>query len=83
MVRENAEALRERVMASVSGLLALVGVDADPVQSREHVLVATLVDRAWRSGQDLDLVGLVGAVHTPAFDKVGALLLPARNLLKP
>jgi hypothetical protein len=39
-----------------SGLLALLGVDADPLQSREHILLSSiLLDTAWRRGRDLDL----------------------------
>ena len=34
--------LRERVQGSVSGLLALLGLDADPLRSREHVLLSRL-----------------------------------------
>jgi hypothetical protein len=58
-VRDDAEASRERVGAAVSGLLALLGVDADPLRSREHILLATLVDRAWQAGRDVDLAGLI------------------------
>lgn len=42
----DADALRERIAASVSGLLALLDIDADPLRSREHILLATLLDRA-------------------------------------
>ena len=28
-----------------------------PIQSREHILLATILDAAWRAGQDLDLAG--------------------------
>ncbi len=57
---------------SVSGLLALLERDADPLQSREHILLSTIVERAWRDGQSLDLAALIGAVQKPSFDKVGA-----------
>jgi len=67
------EALRERVQASVSGLLGLVGRDADPLRSREHILLATLVERAWREGQSLDLGALVRQVHRPPLERLGAL----------
>ena len=56
---EDEEAFRERVEASVAGLLGLLGVVADPLQSRESILLSTLVDRAWREGQSLDLVSLI------------------------
>jgi hypothetical protein len=33
----------------------LLGIDADPIKSREHILLSTLIDATWRKGQDLDL----------------------------
>ena len=68
-------ALRDRTSAAVSGLLALVGVDADPLQSREHILLATVVDREWRAGRDLDLLALIHAVQEPGVDRIGVLPL--------
>ncbi|MCC7137378.1 MAG: DUF853 family protein [Planctomycetes bacterium] len=72
-VRDDAEALRERVVATTSGLLALLGLDADPVRSREHILVATLLEGAWREGRDLDVAGLLRAIQQPPFDRLGVL----------
>ncbi len=65
------ETLRERVLALVSSLLTLIGADADPLQSRDHILLSTIVERAWRSGQTLDLARLIAAVQTPGFEQVG------------
>lgn len=65
-------ALRDRVGAVVSGLLSLLGRDADPIQSRDHILLANILDTTWRSGQSLDMTGLINAVQKPPFDKVGA-----------
>ncbi len=70
-VRQDNAALRERVQTSVSGLLALLGLDADPVQSRDHILLSSILDGAWREGRSLDLVGLINAVQKPAFSRVG------------
>jgi hypothetical protein len=67
----DATALRDRVASVVSGLLALLGRDADPIKSREHILLSNVIERAWRAGQGLDLVALIGAVQKPGFDKVG------------
>jgi hypothetical protein len=39
----------------VTGLLGLLGIDADPVRSREHILLSSILDDAWRKGRDLDL----------------------------
>ncbi len=67
----DAELLRERINGIVSSLLGLIGVDADPVRSREHILLATLFEKAWRAGDELDLAGLIAGVQAPPFDKLG------------
>ncbi|HEY3587517.1 MAG TPA: hypothetical protein VGK85_10210, partial [Myxococcaceae bacterium] len=72
-VLDDDEALRARVQGAVSGLLALAGIDSDPMQGREHILLSQLVQRAWSSGHDLDLAGLIQGVQRPPFDKVGVL----------
>ncbi len=66
-----AELLRERINGIVSSLLGLIGVDADPVRSREHILLATLFEQAWRGEQELDLAGLIAGVQSPPFDRLG------------
>jgi hypothetical protein len=67
------EAYRERIASAVSGLLALLGVDADPMSGREHILLSNVLDHAWRAGHDLDMAGLIHAVQSPPFQKVGVL----------
>lgn len=73
VIRDNAEAFRERIGSAVSGLLALLGVDADPLRSREHILLSTLVERSWREGQNLELGRLIRDIQQPPFDRVGFL----------
>ncbi|MEO6185108.1 MAG: ATP-binding protein, partial [Steroidobacteraceae bacterium] len=67
------DALGERIGSIVSGLLTLLGRDADPLQSREHILLSTLLDQAWRAGRAVDLASLVASVQRPGVDKLGAL----------
>ena len=43
--------LQERIATTVSSLLGLLGIDADPLKSREHILLSNLLDRLWRQGQ--------------------------------
>jgi hypothetical protein len=79
-------ALRDRVGSVVAGLLSLLNIDADPITSREHILLANILESTWRQGAGLDMVGLINAVQKPAFDKVGAFDLetfyPAKERLK-
>jgi L-aminopeptidase/D-esterase-like protein/DNA helicase HerA-like ATPase len=72
-VRDDAEALGERTSAAASGLLSLVGIEADPLKSREHALISTLLAQAWRAGRDLTIEGIVGAVQRPSVTRIGAL----------
>ena len=71
----DADLLRDRVATTVSSLLALAGVDADPVTSREHILLALLFETAWREGRDLDLAALIQAIQKPPMEKVGVMPL--------
>jgi Helicase HerA, central domain len=66
-----AEALRDEIEGTVTSLLGLVGIAADPIASREHVLLSNLVEHAWRAGQDLDLEALIGQVQSPPVRKLG------------
>jgi hypothetical protein len=72
-VTGDSDALRERVTTTVSGLLALLGIEADPVRSREHILLATLLQRAWQADRDLDLATLIAEVQKPPLDRIGVL----------
>jgi len=65
--------LRERISTTVTSLLGLVGIEADPVQSKEHILLSTIMDILWRKGQDLDLAVLIQMVQTPPITKIGVL----------
>jgi hypothetical protein len=81
----DAIALRDRINAVVSGILGLLGIDADPLKSREHILLANLFEAAWRDGRSLDMAGIIGEIQKPPFDKVGVFDLetffPAKDRL--
>ncbi len=68
---DNAELIRDRISGTVSALLGLIGVDADPVRSRESILLANIFEHFWRQGQDMDLAGLIMAIQNPPVRKLG------------
>lgn len=68
---QDTEAYRDRILSTVSSLLGLLGIDADPIKSREHILISTILDKAWREQRNLDLPTLIRQVQTPPFDKIG------------
>lgn len=66
-----AEAIRDAIDGYVSGLLGLVDIEADPIASREHILLSNMIEHAWRSGTDLDLPRLISWILTPPVRKLG------------
>ncbi|MBH0189315.1 MAG: ATP-binding protein [Nitrospira sp.] len=72
-VREDAELLRERISTTVTSLFGLLGIEADPIQSREHILMSTILDQTWRKEEDLDLATLIHAIQSPPVSKIGVM----------
>lgn len=72
-VRDDSELLAERVNTTVTSLLGLLGIDADPIRSREHILVSNVLNGAWAAGKDLDIAALIQQIQTPPMTKVGVM----------
>jgi hypothetical protein len=70
---DDAELFGERIETTVTSLLALLGIDADPIQSREHILLSTIFSESWQKEENLDLEKLIGQIQAPPFEKVGVL----------
>jgi Bacterial protein of unknown function (DUF853) len=72
-VLDDAETMREKISGAASGLLTLLGMEADPLTSREHILLSNIFDRAWRDGKNLDLPELIRQIQTPPIKQIGVL----------
>ena len=71
--RSDAEAVGDQIGAIATGLLALLGIDADPIKSREHILISSILGAAWANGQALDIAALIAQIQQPPFAKIGVL----------
>ncbi len=70
---ENEESLREMISSTVSALLTLVGFkDIDPLRSREHILIANIIEHSWKNNTPLDLTALILLIQDPPITKLGA-----------
>ncbi|MGE0641820.1 MAG: DUF87 domain-containing protein [Thermoanaerobaculia bacterium] len=82
-ILEDGELLGDRIETTVTSLLGLLGIEADPMRSREHILLANLFQAAWKAGRSYDLAGLIGDLQKPPIEKVGVIELetfyPARD----
>lgn len=65
--------IRDKIQSITSSLLGLLGIDADPIKSREHILISTIIQQAWQNGINLDIATLIQQVQKPPFNKIGAL----------
>lgn len=72
-VMEDREMLADRIESTVSSMMGLMGVEADPVQSKEHILLSNIVAHFWAKGQNLSLEVLVRAIQQPPIRKVGVV----------
>jgi hypothetical protein len=72
-IRDDGDLFRERIQTTATSLLALLDIEADPITSREHILLANILEQAWAQGHSLDLAGLIRAIQTPPFERIGVM----------
>ena len=72
-VLADGDLMRDRVSTTVTSLLGLLKRDADPMRSREHILLTNILDYLWRQGQNADLGALIRYVQTPPVATIGVM----------
>ena len=72
-IRQDNEALSERINTTVTSLLGLIGIEADPIRSREHILLSNILNQEWTNGKNLDIAALIQKVQTPPITKIGVM----------
>ena len=74
-ILDEPEMLGDRVENTVTSVLGLMGIEADPIQSQEHILFSQIFLHAWREEEDLTLPKLIGRVQKPPFKTIGVVPL--------
>ncbi|MFO0834312.1 MAG: hypothetical protein U0638_05020 [Phycisphaerales bacterium] len=72
---EDRELFRERVSGTVSSLLGLLSIEADPLRSREHILLSTILTGEWGAGRGVDLAALIRLIQQPPTARIGVMEL--------
>ena len=72
-ILKDSELLQDSVMANATSLLGLLNIQADPIQSREHVLLSNIFETNWKQGKNLDLPSLINQIQQPPFQKAGVM----------
>ncbi len=70
---EDRELMRDRVNGTATAVLSLLGIDAEPMKSREHILLANIFDKTWSDGRSLTIEELIGAIQQPPMQRVGVV----------
>lgn len=72
-ILEEREALTERIESTVSSLLSLMGINADPIRAKEHILISNIFHTCWQNQESLTLQSLIGYIQSPPFTSVGVV----------
>ena len=72
---DDEDGFRELVANTATSLLGLLGIDADPINSREHILLSTIFNHLWQKGSNVDLPSLINAIQAPPFERIGVFEL--------
>src|SRR5436190_10373430 len=73
IIREDNELLGERINTTTTSLLGLLGIEADPIRSREHILISNILNLDWSAGRNLDIAGLIQKIQAPPMTKIGVM----------
>lgn len=70
-ILDDNDSMNDRISSTVTSLLGLIGIDADPIKDREHILLSSILQHFWYQHKDLDLSGLIHAVQEPPISRIG------------
>src|SRR5688500_16887921 len=75
IIRNDNELLAERINTTATSLLGLIGITADSLRSREHILISNILNQEWSDGRDLDIAGLIHQIQSPSIKKDGVMYI--------
>lgn len=71
----DADMVNSMISATVTSLLSLVNIAGDPLQSREHILLSSLLLHYWHREESPDLERIIGGIVSPPFQNIGVFPL--------
>jgi len=74
-IMEESDTFASYLKSTTTSLLSLIGITADPLDSKEYILLAQIITRSWLAGEDLGIEILIGKIINPPFSKIGVLPL--------
>jgi len=74
-VMEDSDTFTSYLKSTTTSLLSLIGIEADPLDSKEYILLAQIITKSWIAGESLSIEILIGKIIKPSFKKIGVLPL--------
>ncbi len=74
-VMEDSDTFTSYLKSTTVSLLSLIGIVADPLDSKEYILLAQIITKAWLADEDISIESLIGKIISPSFKKIGVLPL--------
>ncbi len=74
-VMQESDTFASYLKSTTSSLLSLVGIEADPLASKEYILLAHIIMQAWLASENLSIESIIGKIINPPFKKIGVLVL--------
>ncbi len=74
-IMEDSDAFSTYLKSTTTSLLSLVGIYADPLDSKEYILLAQIITKVWLADENLSIESIIGKIINPSFKKIGVLSL--------
>lgn len=74
-VMEDSDTFTAYLKSTTVSLLSLVGIVADPLDSKEYILLAQIITKSWLNHEEMSIETLIGKIIRPSFTKIGVLPL--------
>ncbi len=74
-ILEDSDIFASLINSTTTSLLSLIGIDSNPISSKEHLLISNIFNFYWTKGKSLSLEDLIGYIASPPFKKIGVLNL--------
>jgi len=74
-IMEDSDTFTSYLKSTTVSLLSLVGIAADPLDSKEYILLAQIITKSWINDEDMSIESLIGKIIKPSFKKIGVLPL--------
>ena len=74
-VMEDSDTFTSYLKSTSVSLLSLIGIEADPLESKEYILIAQIITKAWLSNENMSMESIIAKIIKPPFKKIGVLPL--------